>query len=464
MTQGGPLPLPIGSEPVEVDGHGGEALRVLSEVAASLACEHDLEGLLTRFLRTMIRLCGASAGAVRVLTGDGQHLRLLASVGLPADMVERERLVQIDCGACGAAVHAGEVRHGREFATCVEKSSAAYFGNCKGLVAVPLQFNGKVLGVYNLFMSEERAIPEDVTLLFRSISEQLGMALENARLMRENLRMTLMNERQMMANEVHDSLAQTMAYMRMRVELLRETLEGEGQAKALKYASDIQQALEEAYSGLRDLLTQFRNRMDPLGLEHAFADIVAGFHDRTGIALEFENRIPDLDLSVDQEVQVFHIVHEALANVVRHSGAARARLSLDVIEGSYAFTVEDDGRGVFVVGAQPDLRHHFGISIMSERHDRDRQSADRGGAFALAGSDFGRPGAGRGERAVSELIKVILVDDHTLFRKGLAELLEGRGGIAVVGATGNPDDAVALVGAKQPDVLPRGARRWSRRR
>ncbi len=92
--------------------------------------------------------------------------------------------------------------------------------------------------------------------------------------------------------------------------------------------------------------------------------------DRTGVELEFENRIPDLNLTVDQEVQVFHILQEALSNVARHSGAKQARLTLDVVDGQYAFTVEDDGRGVFVMGAQPDLRHHFGISIMSERAQR----------------------------------------------------------------------------------------------
>lgn len=223
---------------------------------------------------------------------------------------------------------------------------------------------------YNLYMTEDRPIPEEVSLLFSTISEHLSMAVENTRLLRENLRMTLMSERQMMANEVHDSLAQTMAYMKMRIELLREALLQYESGKALKYSGDIQQALDEAYASLRELLTQFRNRMDPLGLEHALDELAAGYFDRTGVRLEFENRIPDLDLTVDQEVQVFHILQEALSNVARHSGAKDAKLTLDVVDGHYAFTVDDDGRGVFVMGAQPDLRHHFGISIMSERAQR----------------------------------------------------------------------------------------------
>ena len=347
-----------------------QALRVLSEVTATLASEYDLEALFNRFLEMMVRLSGASAGVVRVMTSDGQHLRLAASLGLPPELVEKERLVDINCGICGAALRNDEISQTRDLKPCFERTRQPYFGECSSMVVVPLEHNGRLLGAYNLYMTEERPIPEEVSLLFRTISEQLAMAVENTRLMRENLRMTLMSERQMMANEVHDSLAQTMAYMKMRIELLREALLQYESGKALKYSADIQQALDEAYASLRELLTQFRNRMDPLGLEHALKELASGYFDRTGIRLEFENRIPDLDLTVDQEVQVFHILQEALSNVARHSGARQATLTLDADDGQYAFTVEDDGRGVFVMGAQPDLRHHFGISIMSERAQR----------------------------------------------------------------------------------------------
>jgi len=375
MKQGSPMLKQADGEPRKdedgkEDNNNIQALRVLSEVTATLASEYDIEALLNRFLNMMVRLSGASAGVVRVLTSDGQHLKLAASLGLPAELVEKERLVDIDCGICGVALRNDEIKQTRDLRPCVARTGQPFFGECRSMVVVPLEHNGRMLGAYNLYLTEDRPIPEEVSLLFRSISEHLAMAVENTRLMRENLRMTLMSERQMMANEVHDSLAQTMAYMKMRIELLREALLQYESGKALKYSGDIQQALDEAYASLRELLTQFRNRMDPLGLEHALKEHAVAYFDRTGVRLEFENRIPDLNLTVDQEVQVFHIVQEALSNVARHSGARQARLTLDVVDGQYAFTVEDDGRGVFVMGAQPDLRHHFGISIMSERAQR----------------------------------------------------------------------------------------------
>lgn len=355
-----------------------EALSIISEVSANLADEDDVEELLGRFLGTMLRLAHASAGAVRVLTTDGRHLRLVGARGLPAEVVERERVVPIDCGQCGRAVLDNRAHYEIDLHDCAVRTGHPYFDrDCQAMVVVPLQHGGRLMGTYNLFLPEQFELPEEVVLLFRSIGEHLGMALENARLKRENLRIALMNERQMMAAEIHDSLAQTLAYMKMRVALLQDALADSEMERAGKYSADVGQALDMAYGQLRELLTQFRNRMDPLGLAHALREMVAGFQDRTGIALEFDNRVSDLRLSVDQEAQVFFIIQEALANVVRHSGASVARLSLEGAGDHYVVTVEDDGRGgqgFFAIANRtsgfeehPRLRDHFGLAIMRER-------------------------------------------------------------------------------------------------
>jgi two-component system nitrate/nitrite sensor histidine kinase NarX len=354
------------------------SLDIFSAVSASLADEDDVEELLGRFLGTMLKLAKANAGAVRVVTTDGKHLRLVAARGLPPDLVERERLVPIDCGQCGNAIADNSSRYEIDLHECAVRTRHTYFEReCQAMVVVPLQHGGQLQGTYNLFLPERFELPEEVALLFRSISEHLGMALENARLKRENLRITLMNERQMMAAEVHDSLAQTLAYMKMRLALLQDALQESNVAHAGKYAGDVGLALDQAYSQLRELLTQFRNRMDPLGLQHALRQLAMNFEDRTGIALEVDNCVADLRLTVDQEVQVFYIVQEALANVSRHSGATRARLALEGAGDHYAITVDDNGRGgqgFFATASLTDgsdgqlhRRDHFGLSIMRER-------------------------------------------------------------------------------------------------
>jgi two-component system nitrate/nitrite sensor histidine kinase NarX len=365
--------LANGSQPAADDRL--RALDALSEASSSLPGDAGGEEWLGRFLATMVRLAGASAGAVRVLTGDARYLKLVASVGLPPEAVAREKLMPVDCGACGAAVREAQVHQGSDGVACAGITSVAWFGGHATMVVVPIVHKRRVLGVYNLFLREAHVLPEKAALLYRTIGEHIGMALENARLAHENLHMTVMNERQMMAAEIHDSLAQTLAYMKMRMALLMDALQARGGESALKYATDLQNALGEAYADLRELLAQFRSRMDPLGLVHALQGIAEGFEERTGVALVFENRVADLNLGVDEEASVFHILQEALANVGRHSGATRARLTIDDRGGEYVFTVEDDGIGFFTLGQAPgggqaQLRHHLGVNIMRERAQR----------------------------------------------------------------------------------------------
>jgi two-component system nitrate/nitrite sensor histidine kinase NarX len=349
--------------------HGGykiPALRALSEITTSLSTDSDLEDLLERFLSTMVKLAGAAAGAVRVVTPDGAHLRLVGAIGLPQEVIEREQYVPLECGICGTAARDLSIQSA-ETLVCRENTALAYFGErCKRVIAIPLRNKGKVMGVYNLFLAGDDPVPEDVALLFGSISEHLGMALENARLTRENIRITLMGERQMLANEIHDSLAQTLAYMKMRLALLNEAIQTGDNPLAKKYLGEVDDAMDSAYARLRELLTQFRHRMDPRGLIPALQDVADNFSSQTGIKAEFVNLAPDMNLTPDQEVQVFHIVQEALANVSKHARAQHVRIGVELAADHYLVTVEDDGIGLSATG-QTRFGMHFGMNIMRER-------------------------------------------------------------------------------------------------
>jgi two-component system nitrate/nitrite sensor histidine kinase NarX len=368
-------------EELDLDPSGGhtlEALHVLSEISSNLADEDDLDELLGRFLGTMIRLAKADAGVVRVLTSDGEHLRMVASRGLPPAVVEKERLVSRHCGQCGIAIGQDRPLFDIDLTGCDQRTGGDFFKTgCQAMVVVPLSNGGRLLGTYNLFLPEAFELPEEVALLFRSIGEHLGMALENARLKRENLRIVLTSERQMMAAEIHDSLAQTLAYMKMRMAMLTDAIGDQSLERSAKYAGDVSQALDDAYGHLRELLVQFRSRMDPMGLEHALQGLACGFQERTGITLRYDNRLTDLRLEPEKESQVFHILQEALANVARHSGATEASMTLEASGDYYNATVEDNGKGgqgFFAIANRvggfkehPALRDHFGLTIMRER-------------------------------------------------------------------------------------------------
>lgn len=334
---------------------------------SSVSGNGELKILLDGFLETIIKSVGASAGAIRMLSANGQQLHIAGAVGLPPEIYEHESQVDLGCGVCGKAAREGDI-HSVEAATCARRSGRQYFGDgCKRVVAVPLEFRGRLIGVFNLFFDSEQQLADDSLRLLRSFAEMIGISLENARLARENRRMHLMSERQAIANEIHDSLAQTLVYSRMRMSMMQEAMRKQDELLAHKCIRDVNDALDSGQKSVRELITHFRCQMDPLGLQHALQVLVDEFSERSGIMLEYSNRVADPGLPLEHELQVFHIVREVLANIATHSGASHACMQVTRKGQRYVFTIEDNGGG-FAGNAQPE--GHYGLTIMRERAQR----------------------------------------------------------------------------------------------
>lgn len=351
---------------------------LLAEIAVGLSTSSDLGALLQRFLHPIVQLAGAQAGAVRVLSENGDRLELLSAVGLPAGICDREPAVDSHCGHCGAAADGQTMVWATELGPCAQRSTGVYFGHdCQRLLAVPLQHRGRVLGVYNLFFAGTEAPGADVQAILRSVGELLGLALNNARLEEENLRARLTSERQMMAAEVHDSLAQSLAFVKMRLPLLQDAVAAHDEERARQYCDDVRCAVTQAHASLRGIITHLRTPMDPLGLLHALGQSADSFRRGSGVELHFENGSPDLTLAPEGELQVFHIVQEALSNIARHAAAGHAWLRIGrVIDGLVEILVEDDGGGL--PAASPCGGAHYGMEIMRERARRIGGTLDIG--------------------------------------------------------------------------------------
>lgn len=342
---------------------------VLAEIASNMSSDANIEQMLTRFLGIMVRISGARAGAVRVLTADGGHLRLAGSINLSDQVLERERFVPLGCGVCGKAVSSLIPEEDRVMTVCQKQVRHAYLQqDCAHILAIPLRHKGKVLGVYNLFMEQDQVIAKDVRFLFNSISEHLGMALENMRLTRENMRISLINERTMLANQIHDSLAQTLAYAKMRLSVLNESLQEGHIDDTQRYLGDVEEAVDMAYSELRNLITQFRDRIDPRGLVPALTEMVKSFRQKANADVEFLNLTQDVLLLPEEEIQVFHIIQEALYNISKHARARHVIVTLDLEDGEYVVNVADDGVGL--IDASASVGRSFGLTIMRERAEK----------------------------------------------------------------------------------------------
>lgn len=329
----------------------------------------ELQALLIRGLRAIISLTGAGGGAIRLFTSaDPPTMRLVASVGMPPEWVRREQAMATDCGICGSALQSNCTQVDSQAAYCGPRMGPYAGDSLHGpALAVPLHCQGRPIGVFNLFFGREGRVPEDLSSLVAPVGEMLDLVLDNAMLQQEQVRATAATERQMMAAEVHDSLAQGLAYMRMRMSLLQDAMRTGDRKRALRYFEDVNGALCEAHGRLRSLITHSRQGMDQ-GLLATLRSTAASFHHRTGVSMRLESEVEELDLAPEQEVQVLHIVQEALSNVIKHAGAREVRVVVNRSARRLQISVEDDGVGVAQTASAAD--GHYGLEIMRERAER----------------------------------------------------------------------------------------------
>ena len=347
-----------------------QSLDILYEVATSLSQPGSLEQLLEGFLEAFTELLDARAASVRLATGDG-HTRLVASRGLAPEVVERDRLMPAGGCPCGWAAAEGGLRVQRGTVACaVLVGRPMLERDCVELVAVPVQYQDRILGVYNLFLDRPlAAMGEDMPDLLISVGRHLGLAIEKARLESEAHRLAILEERNIIGNELHDSLAQSLIGMRLQLKLLGESLERRDFGGAQYEASRLRRAMAQANADLRELLTNYRLKIDDAGLVPTIASLVERFGRETGIAVFFQNECRSLALTPAQEIQVFFIVQEALTNIRKHSGARNVRVLLNNEDDLYTVLIEDDGLGM-AEGPEAATGEHAGLAIMRERTER----------------------------------------------------------------------------------------------
>ena len=329
-----------------------------------------VKSLLEELLDSLIDSVNASCGIIRVLSPHGQTLQLISSVGLPAELLEAERAVDSSCQTCNKAFILRGI-YSAKLRACRTPQDCRYAGSqIQSLISATIESNttpNKPFGMLTLFFNKAQEPFELTSTTVLAFARLLGAIMEHNKSNRDAKRTDLIAERQAIANEIHDSLAQSLVYTRMRTSLLLEAIRTRNELMITKYAHDIDEALENSQKTVRELITDFRCSMDPSGLLHALQTLTTQFCHRNKIELEYFNRVSNLELPLEYEIQVYHIVQEALANIATHSGATHARLIAEFSGSYYVFTIEDNGSGGCTF---TPVEGHYGMMIMRERAQR----------------------------------------------------------------------------------------------
>lgn len=347
-------------------------LGILYEVTSLLADPVHVDALCQSFLDRIKSALGADAGAVRLYMPDSQKLYLVTHEGLSEEFLTRER--ELNCGEC---LCGGVIQSGRPavFDT-VNPPRGMKLGNCirEGFAtatAFSIVHGKQRLGVYNLYFLDTHPISEQEKHLLETLGQHLGVAIENQRLKSREMELAVSEERNLLAQELHDSIAQGLAFLNIQVQLLQDSLNKGRLDEAQLTAGEIRNGVQESYDDVRELLVHFRTRVIQSDLDTAITSALEKFEGQTGIATSFEEIGVGAPLAPTDEIQIMHIVQESLSNIRKHAKASHVHLTVRRNLGVTEIEVRDDGVGFDPVNdPKTHSDRHVGLKIMRERAHR----------------------------------------------------------------------------------------------
>jgi len=291
----------------------------------------------------------ASSGSGRQHIG----LRQSAARGIALPVIQQRKTVTVEGG-------------------CANCGFLHYFpGN--SCVAAPLQVGGRALGALCV-VRPQMPFDADETRALTLLANSAAVTLENARLIESGKKQAEQNavlaEREQLAANLHDNLAQTLGAMHLSVDLLSTTLLLEEGELARQRLNALQNDLRKAYAQVRMALTGLRESApDEADFMTALQSIVTDFEVTTQLPISVSlNGKEGPRLTTVSQKQVLHILREALTNVRRHAQAAQVHISITQNDEMFTLDIVDDGLGFDV--NRVDSQNHLGLNIMQARAER----------------------------------------------------------------------------------------------
>ncbi|HJT56745.1 MAG TPA: GAF domain-containing sensor histidine kinase [Ktedonobacteraceae bacterium] len=361
---------------------GNRDLAILYAIAGHLNRKVDVHEALQEVLVQVTKLLGLQTGWVWLLNEVGSPY-LAAAQALPPYLADHPERMTGFC-LCLDTFLAGDLEGAANINVlrCSRLKNAERDKDPSSLglrfhASIPIYAGDTPIGVLNVASEDWRELAEEELHLLHIIGDQIGLAIQRARLSAEHTqsaaRLATIEERNRLAREIHDTLAQGLAAITLQLEtadVLAESRPERAHEAILRALALARQNLEEARRSVIDL------RAAPLQdrtLPEALAALVREMTTKD-IQIEYRS-IPSGDfpmLPPRLEAGIYRVAQEALANAYKHAQARHISLTLSVEDDELCLYVQDDGRGfnpdeVAPFSSTGGSGGHFGLTGMSER-------------------------------------------------------------------------------------------------
>ncbi|MDN3660997.1 nitrate/nitrite two-component system sensor histidine kinase NarQ [Vibrio agarivorans] len=227
-----------------------------------------------------------------------------------------------------------------------------------------LYLDGEHLGSLHFYCIQDA--PERT--LLDNFAQILARAIFYNQAQRQAEQLLLAEERATIARELHDSLAQSLSYLKIQVALLKKQMTKlEMSSGAANTVIELDTGLSDAYTQLRELLTTFRLTIKEGNFGVALKEMLSQLDDQTSAMIVLENGLSSVELDAHQQVHLLQLIREATINAMKHADAGRIQVSCSEEQGEIVVSVADNGIGF---GDGEAKINHYGMSIMRERAER----------------------------------------------------------------------------------------------
>lgn len=342
-------------------------LSALYAVSAMITEAGNLQELTQRFVKKIREVAACDGVAIRWSDEDNKNYSLLATEGLPEAMVEHER--HLPAGACVCCQAREQAR--LRVVSLPNMQVTLPFCHQVGyrtVVSIPAQWQQRLLGEVTLFYHQQTVLPDATRDLLEGMVNHLASAMESMNLAALEREAAVSSERRLIAQELHDSIAQSLSFLKIQAHLLRHAVEKEDVAGRDRSLAELDTGIQECLADVRELLLHFRTRTQDEDIEDALRSTLSKFEHQTGIRTQLDLQGWGVPLAPDVQIQLLHMVQEALSNVRKHAEASKVELRVQR-QPHWRLQVRDNGRG-FDAHAVPENSVHVGLDIMRERAQR----------------------------------------------------------------------------------------------
>ncbi len=365
---------------LEAERQRADELDALRTTMTDITAELELPALLQAIVERSAGLLNATGGEFGLYDQASQELQIVVSYNLGKDYVgTRHRLGE---GAMGRVAETGESLIIPDYQTW--EGGLTQYSHVHATLATPLEVGGRLVGVFTTVSTDpdRQFTPADLHLL-NLFAQQAAIAIENARLYEQAQQLGVVEERQRLARDLHDSVTQALYGMTLYSEAAAEELSLRNTDVVGEYLGELQHMAREALAEMRLLIYELRpSILEEEGLVAALQTRLLAVEGRAGLKTQFTIEVKDR-LQPKVEEGLYRIAREALNNTLKHAQASTITVHLRhaLQEGKVTLEIMDDG-----IGLDPEIvtaKGGLGLSAMEER------AAELGGQLTVENAPQG---------------------------------------------------------------------------